>query len=330
AVLALAVAVFLLLRRRAFDRRWAATVLLLAALVAWGLPWLMQVLALFEDFQRSKDTPSLVHFVQTTGYYFRPAVLVAGALGLWLLRHVGGRDRALLLGTTAVVPLFVLFAIGVQLVLTTARYAICVLPALTWLSAFAAIQVGRASLRLPGLTRVAALAVAVGVPLLLVGEHAVGLVDYYTSQHGQRARWREAAALLRERAAGKPLRVATINEPTLLYYLRPGRWANAVPPEYERNQIVPVIDWMYRGGQDDNKVKVHPPGAVEHLAWHRDEARKRQAMFALVATMPELIEQDAEGELRAAIASECEQIACLPCWVGPKDESIHVWVLKQP
>lgn len=321
---------FLLLRSRPLAGRRLVQLGLGTALVVAALPWGVDYLP-FEGFMRSKDSPSLLHFLQTTGFYFRPVVLCMAAIGLWQLVAFGGRDRALAFGSFATAPFIVLVVIGACKVLTTARYAICALPCVTWLAAFAAVHVAAAvgaglarTARLPRLLAVGAL------PLLLVGEHTVALVDYYSVQHGQRARWREAATFLQVRAAGRPLRVSTINQPTMLYYLRPGQWEFRVPTEYARNTVVPLIDWMVLQGLDEFQVKQHEPGASNHIDWHRQAARATGALFAFVVTLPELVENDPTGRLKAAITQECELVLHLPCWVGPKDESIYVYVLKEP
>jgi hypothetical protein len=329
-LLAVGFVAFLVLRRVQIRRATLVWLAIGAAVAAYAVPWLIDVLPLFEGFKKSKDSPSLVHFVQTTGFYFRPMQLIAAAVGLWLLRRVGGRDRALLLGSMSAMPMLVLLAVGAQLVLTTARYAICALPMVTWLAAFAAVHVGRALATAPNWPRATARAAGVAVPLMLVAGLSSGLWDYYANQHGQRACWREAAAFLQERAAGRPLWVSTVNHPTMLYYLRPGQWANAVPPPFDANRVVPLLDWMFEQGQDEDKNPVHDAGAAAHVEWHRRSARANKALFAFVVTMPELIEQDKSSALRAEIARQCEQVAYFPCWVGPKDESIHIWVLKEP
>ncbi len=321
---------FLAVRHRELNWRTASTVAVVAIVILTLTPWLVRNFTPFEGFVRSKSTPSLLHFLQTTGYYFRPIVLVMAVVGLGLLRHVGGRDRAFLLGWLVAVPLLVLSVIGATEVQVTARYAICILPIVTWLCAFAAMRVGRAVLAAPTATRWARVAMAAVLPLLVGGDHGLGLVGYYSAQHGQRARWNEASAFLLAEAAGRPVRVSSVNHPTMLYYLRPGAWTNEVPPTFAANRVVPLIDWMVAQGMDENKVVVHEPGGRNHVAWHRREARATSSLFAFVVTKPELAEQDPEGHLRAAIAGECRLALHLPCWVGPKDDSIYVYVLKEP
>ncbi len=328
----LAVALVAFFALRPVQRVGVRTVLLLAMLagaLALALPWLAELF--FADFLRSKgETPSVRHFVQTTGFYFRPVALLVAVVGLWLLRWIGGRDRALLLGCFLVVPFLVLLVVGDQLVLVTARYAICTLPAISWLAAFACVRTSEALRALPGVPALARNAAAAVLPLLVIGDYVVELAPYYGSQHGQRGRWREVADLLRERAGGAPIRVLTVNQRTLEYYLRPGHWADKVPPAYERNQVMPVLDWLMHDGVDERKSKVHEPGARNHIAWHLAAARERGALFAVVVTWPELVEQDEDSALRRELAHEFELAAYLPCWVGPKDESIHVFLPKEP
>jgi uncharacterized membrane protein len=330
ALLTLGVVAFLLLRRFRLGARTMVCLAVVAAVAAYVLPWLIEASKLFDDFLRQKSTPSLPHFLQTTGYYFRPGVLVAAALGLWLLRQVAGRDRAIVLGCVSAVPLFVLLVCGSNLVLTTARYGICVLPVLAWLSAFAVVRVGRSALAATWPSRAAAWAATAAVPVLLVADHAGGLYDYYAVQNGQRAYWREAAEFLRARAGGQPLRVVTVNYPTMLYYLRPGDWRFQVPPELERNRVVSIEPWMIRDGTDENGQMAYEPGAKNHVQWHREMAARDGAVLAFVVTLPELMQKDPDHSLRSALASQFELVLHLPCWVGPKDESLFVYLPKQP
>ena len=327
-LLAFGFAAFLLLRAQPFDRRGVARIGAVAAMAALALPWLVQFGTPYDAFLQAKNTPSAAHFLQTTAYYFRPVVVLAAATGLALLWQ---RDRrsALALACLSVVPLAVMLLVGSTVALTTARYAICALPMLTWLAAFAAVQLARAALATRAAPALRWLGAA-ALPLALAGEHVAGLAAYHTVEHGQRARWAEAAAFLQQRAAGRPIRVATVNHPTLLYYLRPGMWRGAVPREHAANRVVPLNHWMIEKGIDEFEVKVHEPGAASHLAWHRDAARATGSLLAIVVTLPELEQHDRDGSLRAAIAAQCRLAHCLPCWVGPKDETIYVYLFPEP
>lgn len=330
ALLAFGFVAFLALRRQPLRPRRVLWLLLggaAALLLVWGA---IEYTGFFEDFLKSKATPSPTHFVQTVGYYFRPVVLVLAAIGLWLLWHFGGRDRVLLLGSLSAVSFGMLLLVGSTIVLVTARYAICVLPIVAWLAAFAAVHVGTAAGRAVVAPRPLRLAMLGALPLLPLGEHTLALVDYFTHQHGQRAPWREAAAFVRDRAGKRPIRVCTINHPTLLYYLRPGQWNYRVPAEFARNRIVPLQKWMIDEGKDEEKRRLFEPGAANYFAWNRDEAAAGGAYFAVMVTMPELIEQDVDHGIRDVLATQCQLVLHLPCWVGPKDESIYVYEWKQP
>jgi hypothetical protein len=115
-----------------------------------------------------------------------------------------------------------------------------------------------------------------------------------------------------------------------------------VPPEFARNEVVPLMDWTVGKGEDHfQRPGAHAPGARNHVAWHRQRAKATGALLAFVVTGPELQEQERklatraeyrgiDGDIRAAIAAECQLALHLPCWVGPKDESISVYVLREP
>lgn len=328
--LAVSFVAFLVLRARPLTRGRIALLAIIGGALAGGLPWAVDHLSPFQGFLRSKSTPSVTHFVLTSAYYFRPGALLLAAAALPLLHRFAGRDRSLLLGSFLAAPFVALLVLGNWRVLATARYAIVALPAVVLLAAFACAHLGMAAMRARRARGPALWLVAAALPLCLLGEHAFALVDYATVQHGQRARWREAAAFVRAQAAGKPMRVATINFPTLVYYLRPGMWRGVVAQEDLGNDIVQIEDWMVAEGRDQTKERVCEPGAANHLAWHRRCANERGAFFAVVLTLPELAEKDRDGSILAALREQCEVAMHLPCWVGPKDESIYVYVWKRP
>lgn len=321
---------FLVLRARPLTRARIAVLAVVGVALAAGLPWALDHFRPFGGFLRSKSSPSLAHFVQTSAYYFRPIVLLLAAAALPLLHRFAGRERSLLLGSFLAAPFVALLVLGNWRVLATARYAIVALPAVVWLAAFACAHLGEAARRAWRARGVAPWLAAAALPLCLFGEQAFALVDYATIQHGQRARWREAAEFVRAAADGKPIRVATINFPTLAYYLRPGMWRGVMAAEYLRNEVVQIEDWMVAEGRDQFKKPVCEPGAASHLEWHRRCAAEQGAFFAAVVTLPELAEKDRDGSMLAALRSECELALHLPCWVGPKDESIYVYVWKRP
>ena len=325
---------FLMLRSmRSLDRSAVLRLTALALFLLFGLPWLIEWSGLFDDFLRSKSSASLLHFVQTMAYYFRPPVLLAAALGVWLLRPVLGRDRTLLLTSLVVMPILVLLAIGGQLAKATARYAICTLPMILWLGSFAVVRLSQLWPEADG--RLRRLAVAAVLPVVLLGDYLLQLRDYHGEQHGQRAQWRQAAELLRRQAGARPLRVLTTSHPILLYYLRPGHWAGQVPTPDGANRVVALTDWMLAKGLDESEARVCDPGTENHFRWHSEQAGKSGALLAVAVTQPELAEVDhsqllvARGEhspIRAVLARDFELLAHLPCWVGPKDESIYLYV----
>ena len=330
ALLAVGWAASVVLRRQSLTGRRVVVLAVAGLALAAVLPWAIDTFSPYTGFGRAKNAPSLTHFAQTVAYYFRPMALVLGAVGIALLHRVAGRERALLLGAFVAAPFAVLAVIGSASVLTTARYAIVALPVLLWLVAFACVRLG-ATVRSGWTVRgVAPWLAAAALPLCLFGEQVIALRDYATIHHGQRARWREAADFVRQRAAGRPLRAVTIHLPTLAYYLRHGLWRKKIAERDLRNEVLAITDWMVREGRDQEKNLVTEPGPVGHLAWHRRAATAAGAEFAMVFTLPELAEQDRDGSLLAAIREQCELALHLPCWVGPKDESIYVYMWKRP
>jgi mannosyltransferase len=329
---------FLLLRTvQRFDPRTVLRLVVAAAVVVYVLPWAIRQSGLFDDFLRSKGNASLLHFLQTTAYYFRPPTLVAAAFGLWLLRPVMGRDRTLLLGAMVVMPFLVLLAVGGQLAKATARYAICTLPMVLWLAAFAIVRLSQLLATAP--TRALRIGAAVVLPIVLAGDCVLQLRDYHGDQHGHRPQWRAAVEVLQQRAAGRPLRVLTTSHPTLLYYLRPGHWAGQVRAPFGSNRVVALTEWMIAEGKDESEQVVCPPGVKAHFEWQRQQAKQFGALLAVAVTQPELAEVDHHDRLaeigehsaiRKLLASEFELIAHLPCWVGPKDESVSLYLPRQP
>lgn len=327
-LLALAVVGFVVLRRvPAWRARWVALLLLAGCTFAMALPYVGSWLP-FEAFRKSKHDVSLLHFVQTSAYYFRPTMLLAAAAGALTAASVLGVARTLLLACFSLVPFLVLSAVGFKFAKATARYALCALPALLWLAAFASVQLASVARRWQG-SRGFGMAAAALVSALLLGEQVVALVGYYTEQRGQRAAYDQAVDVLHRRASGRPLRVLTVAKPILLYYLRPGSYADDVPEQFAKNQVWPIEDWMFGPGIGEDKQPIHAPGAAAHLQWHHDRAAVDGALLGVVFTLPELVEHDPLGEFRRELEQRFELVRYLPCWVGPKDESVHVYVERR-
>jgi hypothetical protein len=300
---------------------WGGVVL---ALLVWLLPEAVAAWSPYQGFLRSKDDPSLLHFVQTAAYYYRPALLVAAIGGLWLLRLDGARRRSLLLGCLAVVPFVVLMVIGGRLVKTTARYSICAFPVLLWLAAFACTRVAQ---RLGALLPAAPRAAGFVLPALLLADFAVHTHRYFTVQHGDRAQWRQACEfVLGRRPADRGLWVLTVNEPTVWFYVDPRHWAESSVGGDPRVQVHQIENWDL-DGKDRKGGVVHEPGGRAFLHWFAATAARNGADTAVLVTLPELLEKD-DGQLWPTLQREFDLVLHLPCFVGPKDESVYVFVPK--
>lgn len=330
AMQALGFVVFLLLRQfRSLRGRTIVRIAVAAGAAGLALPLVVQALP-FEKFLSSKNDPSLLHLIQTTAFYYVPLVLLLAAVGLALMARELGRDRALLLGCVWVVPILLLTEVSCGIAKVTARYAICTLPAITWLAAFACARVGAAMLRsdAPRLVRVSGAAI---LPLFVAIEYGAGTWDYFATRHGDRAQWREACAFVRERAGSGALRVLTVAQPQALYYLRPLHWSAGTENPYPSIQVVSLLDWMVQKGQDEDERQVCQPGVKNHFKWHLAEAEKTHASFFVMVSLPELAEKDGgggddpPGAIRRELEREFDLVLHLPCWVGPKDESVYVF-----
>ncbi|MCR9247946.1 MAG: glycosyltransferase family 39 protein [bacterium] len=321
ATMGLGLLVFLFLRRRELTSRGALAFGIATAILLAALPIVIRELEPFPEFQRAKGKPALGHFLTTTGYYFRPLLLVAALGGLVLMRRQRSRAQAVLFAALAATPFLVLAVVGGSIVQTTARYALSALPVVLWLGAYAAVNVydlivargaGRA-LRVAG----AALGVALGTDL------AIGSVQYFAHHHGDRARWREACRFLDRRSADRHLLVVTPMEPIVRYYLTRDYWQNGGMSDPSR-QVRVLENWLLTGVT--KKVRVHDPGAAAHLRWQVREAARLEAQLAVALTRPLAAAKDPSGELWRTLQDEFELLLYLPCWVGPKDESIYVFV----
>jgi hypothetical protein len=312
--------VYELLSSRHFkgNRRWFVAIA--AALGLTLLPWLLDSLPPFEIFQRAKpeSQPSLLHLLQTTAFYFRVPLLTAAAIGVAMLFHLRMQGRVLFLACWALVPLLLLGIVGSTITKLTARYGLCALPAVLLLAAAASVRVGEALRRGVGQhSRWGRVLPAAFLPLLLCLDMVAYDYLYYTVQYGDRGRWREARELVLELADKRPLTVCTTNQPTLVYYLRPN--THRAPTELDPATgpaIFALVSWQVTdGGRYLDEVANTAVGGGRE-------------MF-VVATQPELAEVDRNGSLRASIAQKLDLVTVLPLWVGPKDESIWIWRLKQ-
>lgn len=328
AFMGIGVVLFLLLRP--FARADGRRLLIVAGVAVTSvvlLSWVLAIVSPYDGFFEAKNEPSVVHLLQTVAYYFRPALLLAGLVGLVLGGLRWSTLRGLLITCLLLAPLVVLLVIGGSLVKATARYAYCTLPlwlllagraCVPWLSAsFANWRTGAGERVLPAAFLAAVLAVD------LVDQAAA----YHVVQFGQRARWREACAVASEQAqrpgAGGGLRVVTINAPSTRYYLARHAWTPAGALRYPDVEIHPLLRWQIH--PEPGKQGFHP-GGREHLQWHVQEAAHDRAALAVMVTLPELAEVDLDGKLLQTLQADFELLLYLPCQVGPKDESLFVFV----
>jgi 4-amino-4-deoxy-L-arabinose transferase-like glycosyltransferase len=342
--LALGLVVFVLLRRapRLGPPQWAVLGLVVVA-VLFGLPLALVAWSPYEDFLRAKANTSLVHFAQTTAFYYRPILLLAALVGWLAIQTRVGAVRARLFACLAGMPLFALAVVGATVVQTTARYSIGVFPLLLWLGGALAAQLGaavRGSLAHPPLQqRLAAGLALIALPL----EAAAALPGYYFERHGDRGLWREALAAAQAHAGGRPIYVVTVAHPIATYYLQRHRWAEGPEATAAKVQIHQLTSWGVQGLPNRKSnlaadaapdaspaaVRLHAPGGQNHLRWHAAAAKNWGGRLLVVVTLPELAEFD-DGELAPALQRDFDLIQHLPCFVGPKDESLYVYALRPP
>lgn len=331
ALLGFGLLAFLALRRlQAVSLRTVLFAFLGAIMLLAVLPKLIAVFSPIQGFLMAKADTSVLHLALTTGYYFRPVLIVAAVIGYVLLRRSQGRDRALLLACLGVIPIAVLAVLGGTLAKTTARYAIGSLPAVLWLGAIAAREL--AVLVRPG-PGAASRLIAGFVGFALLFDFGSDCWRYFDQRHGDRARWRDACDWVKAEYQGGRVYALTVNEPSVAYYLTPEVWRNAGAVEGPYTVWL-VAHWDNEGLDQDDK-RVHPAGWSEHLKWRRQQAANLKSELVVLVTRPELDEvdqgdaSDPSGELWRVLRRDFELVRYLPCWVGPKDESIWVFVPRR-
>ncbi|MGK0203603.1 MAG: mannosyltransferase [Planctomycetota bacterium] len=332
ATMVLAFVGFLLVRYANGTRFGGLTVVVLALLLAGPVPWLVKHYELFPKFFESKSETSPLHWFETVLYYFRPSVLLMVLLALMVAPRLLGRDRALYLLCMLVVPMFVFTAVGCQLAKVTARYAICALPAVMLLAGFLISAVARLIGQLPDLPRSRRWLLAGVLPALVLGDFLQLDVAYFTEQHGQRAQWRDAAHFIRDQAQERGrvgARVLSVNGPTMKYYLRRRHWFVGDDDPHPGMHVSAVVRWRLENGTDQPGQKLHEPGVEAHFEWHLKAAARDDQMFAVVIKLPELREKDKTGEFEALLKRDFELALYLPTWVGPKDESLYVYLPRK-
>lgn len=305
----------LLLNVQVASRRFALVACAAGAAV-FLLPSLIALLPPFQAFMAAKPDASLVHLVQTTAYYFRVPLLLAAMLGVWLLFQARMQGRVLFLACWALVPLLVLSMLGTSVVKVTARYAFCALPAVVLLAGAASVRMADVLAKgLGSATRVSRTVPALVLPAILCLDMAAYDYLYAHAQHGDRGLWRQASRYVAAAAEQRPFAVLTVNGPSMEYYLRPNHYRGWAEDPHPGVQVRAILHWdvtVAGGGRD-------------YLLAERDRLRAAGAEMFVVVGMPELIEIDQDGSLRTTLRREFELVHVLPCWVGPKDESIWIY-----
>lgn len=326
--LLLGLAGFMVVRRmRRFGPPQLAGLAVLAVALLFGLPPAIAALLPYQEFLGSKPNVSLVHFAQTTAYYYRPLLLLAALAGGLGLQDRLGPTRTRLLLCLAGLPLFGLAVVSSSVAQTTARYSIAVFPVLLWLAAALAVRLaealrGTASTPEPRARFAAALAL-VALPL----DCGAPLLGYFGERHGDRGAWREALVAARAHAGNRRLYVVTVHQPIVSYYLQRNLWAEGPAATDPTVQVHALTRWLLRGTAADGS-RVHPDGGRGYLRWHAAEAEKWGGQLVVVTTLPELAEHD-DGELWPALQADFDLVLHLPCFVGPKDESLYVYAPRK-
>jgi len=307
---------------------WVAAV---AALVL-VLPYLLKLLPPFQTFQRAKPDASVAHMLHTTAFYFRLPLLCAAVTGVWLLFRTRMQGRVLFLACWMLVPLGVLMLVGGSMVKVTARYAFCSLPALMLLAGAASVRIaetlvqglGQGSWR-------ARLVPAAVLPVILCLDMLAYDYLYFTTQYGDRGRWRQAGDVVRDAAGARSVEVYSINEPSMLYYLRPSHYLAGATDPHAGTRVWAITGWEVAQGWPSHMGSSPPTAATvqgggrSYLATVTADVKALGRELFFVVSLPELAEIDRDGRLLAGLQSQCELRAVLPCWVGPKDETIYVY-----
>jgi hypothetical protein len=299
--------------------------LLAFSLVAAGLAGIALQLPFLTSFARAKSDASLLHMVQTTAFYFRLPLLVTAVTGIWLLLQARLQGRVLFLACLLLVPILGAAA-SAMLVKVNARYAFCALPPVMLLCAAASVRMAGALQQgmAVGARWIPTLPALV-LPAILCLDMASYDYLYFLTQHGDRGLWREAATFVTNALPkGKKLAVYTVNESSLLYYLRPYHFAEWPRDAYPDRDLHGIVSWEIQDDRGRDGGKCESGGAAylrDAIQW----AGQRDAELFVVVSLPELAEQDPDGSLRAALEQQLRLLKVFANWVGPKDESVYVY-----
>ncbi|MEX1023542.1 MAG: glycosyltransferase family 39 protein [Planctomycetota bacterium] len=176
---------------------------------AFGLAWALDVLGVWMA-STSGVSSQPFHLLLSTGYLVTPWVGLAFAVGLVRLARNPARESRALLALIAFAGLAALVTSAMGR--SAAQYVFVLLPWMLGVAALALVNGGR--------RRIAAALVV----LLSLADSA----DYHLRRHGDRPRWSEAAAYVRDHAAPGDLCLG-MHAPALEYYLNPGASRLRVP-----------------------------------------------------------------------------------------------------
>lgn len=293
---------------RSTVQKWLPAIILvmLAVLAVLLLPLIQHVRRVKPDF-------SLFHLVQTMVFYVRWPVIVAAIGGVLLLFDRGDRVGAFLL-SWIVVPLVALAVLASGVIKVNAQYVFYTLPAF-YLLAAAVIVALADGIRGRGFRGFLLRAVPLGILLFdLSGQTYL----YFQKNWGERPRWREACEFIAAQP-GVAKTVLTTNDPSMRYYCDPLSFAG--------EDSLSSIDVV---GMSMDKF-VTAGGGSAFMTSQITSARESESQLYIVLTEPELDEWDRGGILDGYIRSRFLQRRRFPCWTGPKDMTVLVYLLpKQP
>ena len=135
---------------------------------------------------------------------------------------------------------------------------------------------------------------------------------YFTSQHGDRPRWREAVEYVESQTEDPDLLILSTNGPTMNYYFRPDHYRGGDPGPPPIHSIV------------DFEIEQKGGGAA-FMKYILAEAERQNRTLFIILTEPELKEQDRDETLAQYLRQHFHQVARFPNWVGPKDQTVTVY-----
>jgi len=224
------------------------------------------------------------------GYHLGLPLVIAILAGVWSGRAQRDRERrrfTLFLGVAGLGPVFVA-ALSTFKIIATNYYVFFALPFFLLLAGLALSESRerRYFNLLAG--------------LLLAAVSVQRLALYYTSQHGDRIRWREAVAYIqRERLPGD--RIISSGSEAVSYYL------GETPALLNSTDRQTMIQWELKPEWRQ------PTGRTWYLV--NDE---------LMAQL------DRDGAFRRFLSEECDARKELPAWTGPKNRTARVYLWTPP